>query len=82
MFCTTLRRARACAGGVFTLSVGNGASGEATNGAIQKLLILVKLHDVIARSRADEKAVPRLLLIQRALRFVASNVIHNCSLCL
>ncbi len=32
-----------------TLAVGNGASREATNGAVEKLLILIKLHDVIAR---------------------------------
>jgi hypothetical protein len=37
-----------------TLSVGNGASGKATNGAIEKLLILVKLHDVILRPCVGE----------------------------
>jgi hypothetical protein len=33
-----------------TLPIGNGARREATNGAVEKLLILIKLHDVIARS--------------------------------
>src|SRR5882757_9404769 len=35
-----------------TLPVSNGAGCEATNGAVEKLLILVKLYDVIARPRA------------------------------
>jgi hypothetical protein len=33
------------------LAIGDGASGKATNGAIEKLLILIELNDMIARTR-------------------------------
>ena len=43
-----------------TLAVRERGSREATDGAIEKLLILVKLHDVIARPRVGQETMPRL----------------------
>ena len=44
------------------LAVGERGSGEATDGAIEKVLVLVELHDVIARCRVGQKTAPRLAL--------------------
>ena len=60
-----------------TLPVGNGASREATNGAIEKLLILVELHDVIARPCGGQKSVPRLVHVERAVRFTVWDSVHK-----
>jgi hypothetical protein len=47
--------------------------GEATDGAIQKLLILVQLDDVIARSGGGQKRIPRLPIFER-IRVTSSGV--------
>ena len=44
-------------------------SREPTDSAIEKVLILVKLHDVIARCRVGQKTVPRLGLAPSAVSF-------------
>jgi hypothetical protein len=62
-----------------TFPVGNGTCSEATYSPIEKLLILVKLDDVITRSCVGEKAVPGVLRAQIAVRAVARNALHNRS---
>jgi hypothetical protein len=46
------------------LAVGERGGGEATDGAVEELLVLVQLHDVIARRRVGQKALPGLPLVQ------------------
>jgi hypothetical protein len=41
-------------------AIGERGRREATDGAIEKILILVQLHDVIARRRLSQNAIPRL----------------------
>ncbi len=60
-----------------TLAIGNRASREPTNGAIEKLLVLIKLHDVIAGPSGGQEAVPRLVDAQGGLRCVAIKVVHT-----
>ena len=38
--------------------------GEATDGAVKKLLVLIELDDMVARPRAGQKPVPRLAFVQ------------------
>src|SRR5205085_12306057 len=42
------------------LAIRDRGSSESTDGAIQKLLVLVELHNVIARARAYQEPFPRL----------------------
>jgi hypothetical protein len=42
------------------LTIGDGASRKTTNRAIEKLLILIELHNVVARTRARQNSVPWL----------------------
>lgn len=49
------------------LAVGEHAGREATHRAIEKLLILIKLHDVIARRRIGQKPAPQLLPVERTV---------------
>ena len=51
----------------YALAVGERGGGEAADGAVEELLVLVQLHDVIARRRIGQKAVPRLALVQGAV---------------
>jgi len=52
-----------------TIRVRERGSREPTDSAIEKVLILIKLHDVIARCRLGQKTVPRLALAPGAVRF-------------
>ena len=45
------------------LPVRNGGRGEATHRAIEKFLVLIELHDVIARPGTGQQATPWLTFI-------------------
>jgi len=49
------------------LAVGERAGREATHRAIEELLILIKLHDVIARRGIGQKPAPQLLLVEQTV---------------
>ena len=46
-------------------------SREATDGAIEELLILIELDNVIARPRTGQKSAPRLAIVQ-------TSACHGC----
>ena len=62
------------------LAVGESSTGEPADGAVQKILVLVQLHDVIARGGFRHHAIPRLrcpgsiqLMVRRIIHPIASS---------
>src|SRR3954447_4750583 len=51
------------------LAIGNGGAREAADCAIEELLILIQLDDVIAWARTGQKAAPRFALIRGLWRW-------------
>ena len=48
-------------------AVGERGGGEAADGAVEELLVLIQLHDVIARRRVGQEAAPGFALVQGAV---------------
>ena len=63
------------------LSVRDSGTGEPTDGAIEKVLVLIELHDVIARRGICKKSIPRFTSLY-AVHFTVELTLHdNCLRC-
>ena len=60
-----------------SLAVGERGSSEATNGAVEKFLILIELHDVIARSRISQQVTPRPAVVSNAVTRLFVDMAHD-----
>ena len=57
------------------LSVRDSSAGEPADSAVEKIIVLIELHDVIARGRVRHHSIPGLTFTH-AVRFVAKLGAH------